>query len=128
MKTKTRPISKQKKDPQESDSPIIDLNNAEIKALLKKGKTTGYITHEQLNKALPDGELTSEQIEDVMVAINELGINIIDQNEETVTDENDDKSSGNIGVTKVVVLMTQSECTLKRWALWNFCLVKVKLQ
>ena len=50
-----------------------------------------------MNKALPDGELTSEQIEDVMVAINELGINIIDQNEETVTDENDDKSSGNIG-------------------------------
>ena len=97
MKTKTRPISKQKKDTQESDSPIIDLNNAEIKALLKKGKTTGYITHEQLNKALPDGELTSEQIEDVMVAINELGINIIDQNEETVTDENDDKSSGNVG-------------------------------
>ena len=97
MKTKTKPITKQKKDTHESDSPIIDLNNAEIKVLLKKGKTTGYITHEQLNKALPDGELTSEQIEDVMVAINELGINIIDQNEETVTDENDDKSSGNIG-------------------------------
>ncbi len=97
MKTKTKSNNKQKKDIQETDSPIIDLNNAEIKALLKKGKTTGYITHEQLNKALPDGELTSEQIEDVMVAINELGINIIDQNEETVTEDNEEKSSGNIG-------------------------------
>ena len=79
-----------------SDKPIIDLNNSEIKSLLKKGKTSGYITHDQLNKALPDGELTSEQIEDVMVAINELGINIIDQNEENTVEENDEKVVGNI--------------------------------
>merc|ERR1711991_197823 len=79
-----------------SDKPIIDLNNSEIKSLLKKGKTSGYITHDQLNKALPDGELTSEQIEDVMVAINELGINIIDQNEENNSEENEEKVVGNI--------------------------------
>ena len=96
MKSKIIRKSKEKSDLESSDKPIIDLNNSEIKALLKKGKSTGYITHDQLNKALPDGELSSEQIEDVMVAINELGINIIDQNEESSTDENDGKVAGNV--------------------------------
>ncbi len=96
MKSKTDLKNIDKSEQQNTDSPIIDLNNSEIKALLKKGKSTGYITHEQLNKALPDGELSSEQIEDVMVSINELGINIIDQNEETTADDNDGKVSGNI--------------------------------
>ena len=96
MKSKISKKSKEKSDLENSDKPIIDLNNSEIKSLLKKGKTSGYITHDQLNKALPDGELTSEQIEDVMVAINELGINIIDQNEENISEENDGKVPGNI--------------------------------
>ena len=96
MKSKITKKSKEKSDLENSDKPIIDLNNSEIKSLLKKGKTSGYITHDQLNKALPDGELTSEQIEDVMVAINELGINIIDQNEENTVEENDEKVVGNI--------------------------------
>ena len=96
MKSKISKKSKEKSDLENSDKPIIDLNNSEIKSLLKKGKTSGYITHDQLNKALPDGELTSEQIEDVMVAINELGINIIDQNEENTVEENDEKVAGNI--------------------------------
>ena len=96
MKSKISKKSKDKSDLENSDKPIIDLNNSEIKSLLKKGKTSGYITHDQLNKALPDGELTSEQIEDVMVAINELGINIIDQNEENTIEENDEKVVGNI--------------------------------
>ena len=96
MKSKISKKTKVKSELENSDKPIIDLNNSEIKSLLKKGKTTGYITHDQLNKALPDGELTSEQIEDVMVAINELGINIIDQNEENTVEENDEKVVGNI--------------------------------
>ena len=79
-----------------SDSPVIDLNNAEIKSLIKKGKSTGYITHDELNAALPSAELTSEQIEDVMVAINELGINLIEQNEETNLEENEEKPSSNL--------------------------------
>ena len=43
-----------------NDSPILDLNNSVIKDLIKEGKKTGYITHDQLNAALPSGELSSE--------------------------------------------------------------------
>ena len=59
---------------------------------------------------MPDGELTSEQIEDVMVAINELGINIIDQNEENNSEENEEKVVENISEDEGVVLMIQQEC------------------
>ena len=94
MKKKLKKI--EQKLESNSDSPILDLNNSEIKDLIKKGKKTGYITHDQLNAALPSGELSSEQIEDVMVAINELGINLIEQNEETNQEEIEEKTSGNL--------------------------------
>ncbi len=96
MRRKTRIKREEVKSSSTADSPVLDLNNAEIKALIKKGKSTGYITHDELNDALPSAELSSEKIEDVMVAINELGINLIEQNEETNLEENEEKSSGNL--------------------------------
>jgi len=79
-----------------SDSPILDMKNAEIKALVKKAKSTGYITHEELSKALPSDALTADQIEDWYTALSELGINVIDQNEETNQEEQEEKSVGNV--------------------------------
>ena len=60
------------------DAPILDTNNSAIKTLIKKGKERGYVTHDELNNALPQDELTSEQIEDVMSALSEMGVNVID--------------------------------------------------
>ena len=80
-----------------TDSPILDLNNAEIKALIKKGKNSGYITHEELSKALPSEDLTADQIEDWYTAFSELGVNVIEQNEETKQEEEqEEKTVGNI--------------------------------
>ncbi len=79
-----------------SDSPILDMKNAEIKALVKKAKASGYITHEELSKALPSDALTADQIEDWYTALSELGINVIDQNEETNQEEHEDKPVGNV--------------------------------
>ena len=45
------------------DSPVLDLNNSEIKLLIKKGKVNGFVTLDQLNEALPPAEYSSEQIE-----------------------------------------------------------------
>ena len=73
-----------KKDPKlMTDSPVLDLNNSAIKSLIKKGKLNGFVTLDELNAALPPGEYTSEQIEDIHSAINEMGFNIVDQQEET---------------------------------------------
>ena len=79
-----------------NDSPVLDLNNSAIKSLIKKGKINGFVTLDQLNAALPPGEYTSEQIEDIHSAINEMGFNIIDQQEETVAEENEDRNAGNL--------------------------------
>ena len=51
---------------QTDDAPVLDTSNTAVKALIKKGKERGFVTHDELNAALPQGELTSEQIEDVM--------------------------------------------------------------
>ncbi len=68
-----------------NDAPLIDLNEANIKKLLARAKKRGYITYDELNDALPQDQMSSEQIEDVMSAINDMGVNIV-ENEEAADD------------------------------------------
>ncbi|HEX8194493.1 MAG TPA: RNA polymerase sigma factor RpoD [Allosphingosinicella sp.] len=68
------------------DAPLIDLNEAQLKKLMSRAKKRGYITYDELNEALPQDQMSSEQIEDVMSAINEMGINVV-ENEEADEDE-----------------------------------------
>ena len=79
-----------------NDSPVLDLNNSAIKSLIKKGKINGFVTLDQLNAALPPGEYTSEQIEDIHSAINEMGLNIIDQQEDNASEETEERNAGNL--------------------------------
>jgi len=75
------------------DAPLIDLNEASIKKLVAKGKRKGYLTYDELNSALPQDELSSEQIEDVMSAISEMGVNIVESDEDA-QEEDDDAGDG----------------------------------
>ena len=79
-----------------NDSPILDLNNSAIKSLIKKGKVNGFVTLDDLNSALPPGEYSSEQIEDIHSVINDMGLNIIDQQEESGLEESEERNSGNL--------------------------------
>src|SRR3982750_1319915 len=63
------------------DAPLIDLNDASIKKVIARAKKRGYITYEQLNEALPQGEMSSDQIEDISSALSEMGINIVENEE-----------------------------------------------
>jgi RNA polymerase primary sigma factor len=104
--------------PDAGDAPLIDLNDASIKKLLARAKKRGYITYDELNAGLPQDQLSSEQIEDVMSAINEMGVNIVENDEapddgdepedeiEAVdqTAEPGDGSDGHVGETKKVVV------------------------
>ncbi len=62
-----------------SDAPLIDLNDADIKKMVARAKKRGYITVDDLNAAV--GELTTDQIEDVMSALNEMGVNVVENDE-----------------------------------------------
>ena len=57
------------------------LSEKTIKKLLAKGKQRGYITYEELNEVLPEDKLSSEQIEDIMSMISEMGINVVEDDE-----------------------------------------------
>jgi RNA polymerase primary sigma factor len=67
----------------------LDLTDAAVRKMIKAAKERGYVTHDQINAVLPSGELTSDQIEDVFIMLNEMGINVI-ENEEAETEEADD--------------------------------------
>jgi len=65
--------------PDTDGAPLLDLNEASIKKLIARAKKRGYITYDELNDALP--QVSSEQIEDVMAALSEMGINLIENDE-----------------------------------------------
>ncbi|MFV0322257.1 MAG: RNA polymerase sigma factor RpoD [Alphaproteobacteria bacterium] len=86
-----------------------DILASAIKKLITKGKKRGYITYDELNDALPSDELTPDQIEDGMAALNEMGISVVEddtedenspksaeESSESEDDDDDDDSSGNI--------------------------------
>jgi len=60
------------------DAPLIDLNDVAIKKLIARAKKKGVITYDELNEALPQDQMSSEQIEDIMSAISEMGVNIVE--------------------------------------------------
>ena len=63
------------------DAPLIDLNDASIKKLIARAKKRGVITYDELNEALPQDQMSSEQIEDIMSAIREMGVNIVENDD-----------------------------------------------
>ncbi|MBF34532.1 MAG: RNA polymerase sigma factor RpoD [Hyphomonadaceae bacterium] len=76
------------------DRPVLDLNDSNIKKFIKQAKSKGYVTHEELNNVLPSDELTSDQIEDTMSALSEMGIQVVENEDEV------ESSSKSTAVTK----------------------------
>jgi RNA polymerase primary sigma factor len=87
MATKAATAQVQANDNSEErpDGPLMDGVAREVKKLLAKGKERGYITIDELNAILPQDQVSSEQIEDTMTMLSEMGINVVDgeENEET---------------------------------------------
>jgi len=75
------------------DAPLIDLNDASLKKLIARAKKRGYLTYDELNEALPQDQMTSDQLEDIMSALNEMGVNIV-ENEDAGEDEKSEEDDG----------------------------------
>ena len=60
------------------DSPLLDTLNAAVKKMIAEGKERGYVTYDDLNAALPPDQVSSEQIEDTMSMLSEMGINVVE--------------------------------------------------
>ncbi|AJE48029.1 RNA polymerase sigma factor RpoD [Celeribacter indicus] len=73
-----------KTEDQDQDA-MLDVSQAAVKKMISEAREKGYITYDQLNKVLPPEQVSSEQIEDVMSMLSEMGINVIE--DEEVEDE-----------------------------------------
>ena len=74
---------------EERDSPLLDMSDAGVRKMIQRAKARGYVTYEELNEVLPSDQVSSEQIEDTMSMLSEMGINVV-ESEETEEDANKD--------------------------------------
>ncbi|QMU57291.1 MAG: RNA polymerase sigma factor RpoD [Boseongicola sp.] len=89
-----------KADDQEADGGL-DMSQTAVKKMIADAREKGYITYDQLNRVLPPDQVASEQIEDVMSMLSEMGINIIE--------DEDAEEDGEPASTEVVTASTSRE-------------------
>jgi RNA polymerase primary sigma factor len=83
-----------------AEAPLLDSVAIAIKKMVARGRERGYVTYDELNAALPQDQVSSEQIEDTMTMLSELGVNVIESEESeepaAEIDEADGEVRGNL--------------------------------
>ncbi|MBN9571981.1 MAG: hypothetical protein J0H30_13320 [Alphaproteobacteria bacterium] len=74
---------------QDADSPLLDMSDVGVRKMIQRAKQRGYVTYDELNKVLPSDKVSSEQIEDTMSMLSEMGINVIESEEQEEQSEGD---------------------------------------
>ncbi|OJU35731.1 MAG: RNA polymerase sigma factor RpoD, partial [Rhizobiales bacterium 68-8] len=74
-----------------SDGPLLDLSDDAVKKMIKAAKKRGYVTLDELNSVLPSEETDPDRIEDIQAMLNDMGINVVEG------DENADDAEGDAG-------------------------------
>ncbi|WP_284164213.1 RNA polymerase sigma factor RpoD [Frigidibacter sp. SD6-1] len=95
----------------EENEHSLDMSQAAVKKMIADARERGYITYDQLNQALPPEQVSSEQIEDVMSMLSEMGINVIEE------EEAEDPEGGavvEVSTSREVAVATSSGETLDR--------------
>ncbi|NEX95192.1 RNA polymerase sigma factor RpoD [Caulobacter sp. 17J65-9] len=85
-----------------SDGPLLDLTDAGVKKFIKQAKARGYVTMDELNKVLPSEEFSSEQIEDTLAMLSEMGINVIEAEEAA-------EEGGEVAVREETAVVSEAE-------------------
>ncbi|MGI1660735.1 RNA polymerase sigma factor RpoD [Palleronia sp. KMU-117] len=93
--------SEERKQDDQDGEMMLDMSQAAVKKMIADARERGYITYDQLNQVLPPEQVSSEQIEDVMSMLSEMGINVIEDDEL----EDDEQK----GATDVVETSTSRE-------------------
>ncbi|MBY8975426.1 RNA polymerase sigma factor RpoD [Rhodobacteraceae bacterium NNCM2] len=89
----------------ENPGPMLDMSQADVKKMIAKAKAKGFITYDELNRVLPSDQFSSEQIEDVMSLLSEMGVNVVEDDEEN---EGDDAAANKPETGKEVATKTTS--------------------
>ena len=80
-----------------SDGPLLDLSDDVVKKMIKAAKKRGFVTMDELNAVLPSEEVTSEQIEDTMAMLSDMGINVVEDDEEAEAETASEEESSEGG-------------------------------
>ena len=86
------------------DAPDTDAAQQAQKLLMKLGKERGYVTHDELNAALPTEDFTSEQIDEFMSTLSEMGVSVVeaaDSDDSSDNEEEEARASGNVSDSDV---------------------------
>ncbi|MEM0944803.1 MAG: RNA polymerase sigma factor region1.1 domain-containing protein, partial [Pseudomonadota bacterium] len=78
----------------ESSGPMLDMSQADVKKMIAKARAKGFITYDELNRVLPSDQFSSEQIEDVMSLLSEMGVNVVEDEEEGEGDDTQKETTG----------------------------------
>ncbi len=89
--------------------PLLDMSQAAVRKMIAQAKERGYITYDELNEFMPAEQVSSEQIEDIMAMLSEMGINITEGDEAEEEEEASDAEE--IGATTSRELVTASATT-----------------
>ena len=84
---KSEATAKRKSAPEATDGPLLDMNDATVKKFIKSAKARGFVTYDELNKVLPSDQNSSEQIEDIMSQLSEMGINVVESEDDVEDSE-----------------------------------------
>jgi len=109
MATKTAEADEQVETPAEShDGPVLDMSDAAVKKLIKAAKARGFVTYDELNEVLPSEEVSSEQIEDTMSMLSDMGINVVDTDEAEEAESATDGPEGKAVVTPTPIAKAET--------------------
>jgi RNA polymerase primary sigma factor len=77
-KIKVTPQKEEILEQENPETPLLDLSDAAVKGLIRNAKKRGYVTHNQINALLSAEDVKSEQIEDILARLSDLGINVVE--------------------------------------------------
>ncbi|WP_193367588.1 RNA polymerase sigma factor RpoD [Pelagibius marinus] len=100
MATKAKESAESTESREESsDGPLMDSMSAAVKKMIAKAKERGYVTYDELNAVLPPDQMSSEQIEDTMSLLSEMGITVIESEEQDDSSGDEEAKDGEKTVT-----------------------------
>ena len=106
MAAKANQQTEAEMQPQDSAAEAQDNDAAQqtLKTLMRLGRERGYVTHDELNAALPAEDFTSEQIDDFMSTLNEMGVSVVeaaDSDDSSEGEGEEQRSAGNVSDSDV---------------------------
>lgn len=97
------------KSERDENAHTLDMSQAAVKKMISEARERGYITYDQLNAVLPPEQVSSEQIEDVMSMLSEMGINVIEDDDAAEEAEGGAVVPAGSGSREVAVSTSETE-------------------